>query len=481
MKFSISYPTLLQILLLGLLTVLLLSSPLNLDNLQQLREARLALDEGAYNLAASTFAQALVFSPWRGDLLLHAGHSALLAGDPSSAIQYFNQYATQASLPPDAQLALGDAYLASGNAQEAIQTWQEISEYSPYAEAVLLRLLELNRKNGDYQLAADLLKSLLRLHPNEPSYYYQLGLLLAVLEPDASLAYLSQVTELDSALSPKANELISLINTARLYDEPAYSSVSVGRWLGLNGNWQLALLAFQRAVNQRPDYAEAWAYLGEALQQNTKQPITPDDQSGLEEIQTALDINPDSVIANSLASIFWQRRGNDARALEYLQRAASLEPDNPMLQAELGYITANMGELPAAQAFYEHAAALAPTEPVYWRLLAGFSLDRQIQVRQIALPAARTAALLAPNDPESLDMLGKVLLALGDLRNAERFLRRAISIDPSFAPAHFHLGLVFLSLGDDRLAQDEFKIASSLAPDSSVSDQVDRLDRYLFP
>ena len=210
------------------------------------------------------------------------------------------------------------------------QTWQQIPGTDGYAETVLLRLLELHRSQGDYAQASEDLKALLRLHPSQADYSYQLGLLLAVLEPEAALAHLSQAAEGGGGMAAKANALLGRLNTARLYDEPAYTSLSVGRWLGSQGEWQLALLAFQQAVAQRPDYAEAWAYLGEALQQ------TQAGTAGLAELQTALELDPASIAASLLVSLYWQRQGEFEKARETLEGAAAHEPENPYLQAELG-------------------------------------------------------------------------------------------------------------------------------------------------
>ncbi|OGO70532.1 MAG: hypothetical protein A2Z49_00840 [Chloroflexi bacterium RBG_19FT_COMBO_56_12] len=471
----------LQILLIGFISAFLASSPIQIDAGRAMVEAHLALEIAAYAPAASSLGRVVEFYPWRSDLLLMAGKLSLEAGNPKSAIRYLNQAAQSTPLSPDSLLALGDAYLASGNTQQALRTWQQIPDTSGYSDAILQRLLELHRTEGSYTQVAEDLKSLLRLHPNEVGYYYQLGLLLAVLEPDASLAYLSQVAQYDSELAVKANDLMKRINTARLYEEPAYTSVSTGRWMGSADEWQLALLAFRQAVEQRPDYAEAWAYLGEALQQTDTSKGKSDSQTGLKELKAALEIDPGSITGLVLMSIYWQRQGEDKAALEYLNRAASLEPDIPILQAELGHVTAKLGDLPAAQAYYQNAVALASTEPVYWSLLAEFSLDKQIQVHQVALPAARAAVLLAPQNPQYLDLLGKTLLALGDLLNAERFLRRAISLDGSYAPSHLHLGIVYINQGNNNLAQAEFEIAQQLAPDSQIADQVDRLYSYFFP
>jgi tetratricopeptide (TPR) repeat protein len=464
-----------------MLAALLVSSPLPREISQAFSNIKLAIDREAYGSAATNLSEVAAFYPWRRELYLEAGMLALKAGEAEKAIVFFEQAAEKSALPPDSLMTLGDAYLEAGETARAVQSWQKLAKDPLYGDAVLLRILELHRSEANYALIIEDLKSLVRLHPNEASYHYQLGLLLAVVEPDASLAYLSQAAQNDARLAKKANELSSRINTARLYEEPAYTSLSVGRWMGSVGEWRLAQLAFQQAVEQRPDYAEAWAYLGEALQHGAKPSDLREGQAGLAELLKALEIDPTSIPALLLMSMYWQRQDDNEKAMEYLETAAAQKPEDPLLQAELGHVSAKMGDLPEAQDFYERASALAPDNSDYWRLLAEFSLEKQIQVRELALPAARKAVLLAPNDPQGLDLLGKTLISLGDLLNAERFLRRAITADTSYAPAHLHLGWIYLTQGKNALAQVEFAMAEQLSPGAEISEQIERLNSYVFP
>jgi Flp pilus assembly protein TadD len=180
-------------------------------------------------------------------------------------------------------------------------------------------------------------------------------------------------------------------------------------------------------------------------------------------------------------SLYWQRQFDEQSALEYLEKAARIEPGNPIIQAELGRVTAGLGDLAAAEDYYEQAVAMAPSDPTFWRLLAEFSLDHQVQIRQIALPAARNAVLLAPQDSFSNALMGRTLLALGDGLNAQRFLRRAITLDTKNPSAHLHLGMAYLKQGDYSLAQQEFATAERLAPDTSITHQINRLNSYFFP
>lgn len=52
------------------------------------------------------------------------------------------------------------------------------------------------------------------------------------------------------------------------------------------------------------------------------------------------------------------------------------------------------------------------------------------------------------SNPFVLDTIGAVLLRLGDYRQAQAYLERAIGLDGDLPEAHYHLGLVLFELGD---------------------------------
>src|SRR5690606_14389598 len=116
-----------------------------------------------------------------------------------------------------------------------------------------------------------------------------------------------------------------------------------------------------------------------------------------------------------------------------------------------------------------------PQNPSFFRLLAAFSLKYNYQPGEVALPAARRAVLLNTQDPQSLDMMAQVLIRLNDLCNAGRFARRALQVDPSYAPAHLHLGLIYRLQGQEQLAQQAFELARSLDKGGPTAEQAERL------
>jgi tetratricopeptide (TPR) repeat protein len=478
-------------LLLPLLCILLLSlAPRPLAAVQALRQAsRLAehaSTPGDSLRAASAQAEAARRLPWRTDLWEKAGALALQGEDPRAAIAYF-EASPRLSLP--AQIQLGRAYEAVGALPAARQAWEAALAQAPAVDQpeLLENLSTLALSQGDWEGAQSALERLLALRPEEAQNHYRLGLLLSVLEPSAARPSLKRAVELDPALSKPVDTLLRSLLIANLCPDPACELVESGRALGSLGEWTLAGAAFERAVELRPDYAEAWAFLGEARQHLDDEALLQaspaaggqappeENDSALAALQKARALDPGSVSTRLLLALYWQRQGDLDQALENAQAAANLAPRSPAVQAELGGNLAQAGDLPAALEAYQRASGLAPHDPAYLRLLAAFTLQYDHQVREVGLPIARRAVLLTPGDPASLVTLGQVLFKLGDLVNAGRFFRRALALDPGYAPAHLHLGLVHLLQNEPDRALEQFTLVRSLAAGTPLAEQAERI------
>lgn len=469
-------------LLLGLLISLIGISarPHQID--QAFLHTKQSLEIGRSDQAALYLRKIAEYFTWWPNLWLYAGRYAVQGSEPESAIDYFKHYGSLNDLTIKDQILLGDAYLQSGDLFAAERILKNIADNHVSTEEIYRRLAEIHRRQDNILALTEDLKSLFSIRPNNANLAYELGLLLSTQEPELALTYLEQAAQLDPSFSESAYKLQREIITARLAEEPAYTFLTAGRRLASMNEWKLASQAFHQAARTRPDYAEAWAFLGEAKQHledmgselNSYPP-------GLSELETALQINPNSITANILMGIYWQRQNQYDQALNYVQIASDLDPSNPMLYAELAAVMAKTGDLEHAQEQYERAIELLPGDPTYWRLLAEFSLHYQLQVRQIALPAARRAVILSSDDPLPLDVLGQVLVILGDNLNAERYLRRALEVDKEYAPAHLHLGIVYMNRGENDRARAHFDLAKHVASNSWTYEQAQRLISYYFP
>ncbi len=348
-------------------------------------------------------------------------------------------------------------------------------------DVIAMRRVHLHRATRDYpalladlQAIADFQSPLLpsqlstfNLQLSTPderlaNLYREIALLYAATDPAAAPEAIQRAIELDPGLKARLRPLERAIRRAEDADDPAYLLTLSGRELAALGEWELAEAAFERAVAANPAYAEAWAYLGEARQHSRS------GNDPLEALETARTLDPQSVAAHSFLSLYWQRQNDLETALAHAQAAADLAPDTPELLMRLGDLTALNGDLAAGQDLYLRAVATAPDDPDTLRALIAFNIRYGFDLRETALPLARHLAIANPRDPASLDVMGEVLLRLGDLSNAERFFRRALAQDPDFALAHLHLGDLYRLQGKPQQAYDHYQRVLELNASEAV-------------
>ncbi len=449
----------------------------------------------SYSVLARGLTDVASYQPWRLELLEQAGLYAFQGGDTKTTLHLLERAASAGLLSQTGYLYLGDAYLHSGDTDAAMAAWEK-ARLGVGAEEITRRYLEVHLGVGDIPAVAADLQTLVELRPTDVRLRYQLGLHLAALQPESALPHLAQVADLDPALKPGAERLAGSIRTALLAGDPAYTLLESGRALASIGEWALAAEAFRGSIAAEPNYAEAWAYLGEATQQlavygspeiegQTADSGPPSVASlaeyGLAELEKALQLDSNSLPANTLIALYWQRQGRYDLALEYLNRVTALFPDDPTLQAQLGSTLALSSDLEAALKAYRRGVELAPLQAEPWRLLAGFCVLHEYLLKEEGLPAARRAAALDPSDPANLDTLGQALLLLEDFSTSQRFFESALELDSGYAPAQVHLGLVYALQGDTQKAYRAWKSVSASSPGTPAAEQAERLIKNYFP
>jgi Flp pilus assembly protein TadD len=183
---------------------------------------------------------------------------------------------------------------------------------------------------------------------------------------------------------------------------------------------------------------------------------------GIEQLEQAFQLNPGSSTVRGLRGLYYQRTGNFREALTEFQTAAALEPENAMWYVSLGEAHARLGDLIRALEAYQKATALAPEDPSYWRLLAAFCAQNNVNIKDIGVPAAQKAVVLAGEDAISLDVLGWLLTLDARFDEAQRMLNRALEIDSQNGSVHLHLGMLYLQTDDRTSALDHLVQARDL-------------------
>ena len=460
--------------IIGILLLILAAviSPILYSGYADLHSAQTALADKKYDEAARLFELAATHLIWRADLWEQAGLAAYRNGNNIEAIRLLEIAHDKKSLSSQGWETLGTAYWDNSDHQMALTIWQEGSQSYPSDVVLYDRLALVYHENGDYASEQKVLVKRLSL-ASDASAHYELGLLLTLSDSDRALTELESASSMDPQFDSAVQTLQAAIAVSDTESDPAKRFIAIGRGLGLVEEWGLAQNAFEKAVSANAKNAEAWAWLGEARQQNG--------QDGSDDLNQALAVNPNDAIVHALRGLYWKRQGNNIQALtEYLQ-AAQIEPDNPAWQVSVGDAYTKTGDLVSALAAYQKATQLVPNDATYWRLLAMFCLDNDLYILEIGLPAAKQAAQLAPNDPQTLDVLGWSYSNAGLLYNAEQNLRHAIKLSPDLAIAHLHLAENYLRQGDNTSAFNELNLTVHLDKDGTSGQSAAQILNQYFP
>ncbi len=446
------FPVRMRILLPLLAALAFLVAPKAGDLQNALTNHSAAQELGQPVKSAELLASMAVWEPWRPGLWQQAGSMALRSGDVQLAIVDLERAKSLNQLDDTGLLTLGEAYWTVQRWEEAIKIWAPLMEQQRVPGEIYQRAVNLRLLTGWVEDAARWAKAWWQAFPQDGRAAYKLGLASLPIDEGEAQKALTAASRLDPGWTANVAILMRVISNAAP-DSPAEARlVEIGRGLGSIGEWSLALIAFENAKRINPQFAEAWAFASEARQQLH--------QNGNPDLEMALKLAPESPVILALAAVNYRRQGDSTQALERFIQASSLEPDRAIWQVEIGNTYADMHNIQKGLEYYQAAGNVEPQNPMIWRLTAQYCLINELQVRETALPAARQAVALAPEDAANLDVLGQVMIALNDEISAERFLQQAIEKDLDYAPAQLHLAQLYLRQGRMDWAQYYLALAA---------------------
>ena len=209
--------------------------------------------------------------------------------------------------------------------------------------------------------------------------------------------------------------------------------------------------AYRRALELKPDYAEAHSNLGIALK----------DQGKLDEAiacyRRALELKPDFAEVHSNLGIALKDQGKLDEAIACYRRALELKPNFAEAHSNLGSTLKDQGKPNEAIACYRRALELNPDFATAHGNL-GNALKDQGRLDD-AIACYRRALELKPDDAVVHNNLGKALKDQGKQDEAVACYHRALELKPGFADAHSNLGKTLEEIGDLQGAEDSFRTA----------------------
>ena len=255
----------------------------------------------------------------------------------------------------------------------------------------------------------------------------------------------SVVEKLELELAPRERQALGAHGTqvARAY-EAYVQGIGYLENYDRPENIESAISSFQRALAYDPNYAMAYAGLGEAYlikYENTKD--TRWVQNARESCERARTLDSASTQAELCLGALHTATGEYERAVEDFQRALEREPTSDDAQRNLGLAYEKLGKFQEAEATLQRAIKLRPNYWAGYSWLGGF-YSRQARYKQAAEMFSRVVQL-APESFRGYSNQGAMYVLLGRYTEAIAACERSIAIRPSagaysnLATAYFHL------------------------------------------
>jgi tetratricopeptide (TPR) repeat protein len=184
----------------------------------------------------------------------------------------------------------------------------------------------------------------------------------------------------------------------------------------------------------------------------------------------------------------WLRDHNQhEEAIAQYQEAASLFPQHSLLHNKAGVELEGLGRADEAAAEFQQALQgylddeqqyIAHSHLVPFMKANG----RAEEMRSHVAAAMKIAARLSPANAQVQEDAGATFLALGQLKESEDYLRKAIELSPRSASSHNLLGELFVKRGARHAATVEFEAALSLDPNyAEAADNLRQLNASPTP
>jgi arylsulfatase A-like enzyme/cytochrome c-type biogenesis protein CcmH/NrfG len=186
---------------------------------------------------------------------------------------------------------------------------------------------------------------------------------------------------------------------------------------------------------------------------------------------------PDPKDRRALASRLAQVTSGELRGRELetaLRDVLRLDPDNPQAHLRLGYVLLEASRCPEALRHFQQAIdARLPGADAYLGVAACHAAARRFDAAAAALGHADRAE---PGNPVVAANLGLVLSDAGRPVEGIPHLQRALTLDPAFDQARFHLAIAFARAGRREDARREaIELLHRLPPDAPQRTEVQRL------
>jgi len=406
----------------------------------------------------------LRMQPWQASVWLRVAEQQYNLGNLDDSLNSIENAQALKPLSVEQSIWLGQIYWDTNQSDKAYATWQSVTNASKISIEELQKLVQIQQLRNDWYGAYLTLLRWYEVDPSDKAIIRPLTFSQILFDPD------NAITTIKNSYNVNLQPLIPEIELILKEENPVYQVILSGNLLASIEEWGYAKAAFTYATRLDPQYAEAWALYGNAINQTGG--------DGYSALNKALQLSPQSSMVNALVASYWRMQNDYSKSIEIYKNLAKQEPENVLWQLEMANTYVQLGDLDKAFQAYTMTTKMEPGNSSNWVRLARFSGEFRVNIQEYGLPAARQAILLDEKNWEAHDTLGWLYLILEDYSSAERFLMSAYKYSPEEALVNLHLGQLFYLLKNPELSTFFLKRSIEFSSD----DQITRLaEKFLNP
>jgi tetratricopeptide (TPR) repeat protein len=371
-------------------------------------------------------------------------------GKFKSAAKYLDRAHALAPRDQGITRALAGARISSGLKQEADGLISEMASQGQLSLELRESLAVLWLENGE---AAKGVK-LIREQSERTSQFYELGFQKAkALFEQGSYAESAQVLEAIRVLQSPRVEFHDLLGSAYyLLDDPKRASEEL-----------------QEAVRLEPTVPEHYFKLGMVfLKHRTTEPA-------VYVFENALKVRPDVPKLWMGLGLSYYLASQLDKAEKALRQALTLDPQYETAYIVLGDLLSQAGKVDQAVEVFRKAIDARPDLYLPYYYYGQTSARQGKENSETSIQMLQKAITLNPSFAEAHYELGKALLQAGRLDDALAALEKSLDLKPELSQSHYQLGQLYQRLGDGALASEHFRLFEAANKQESPGDLIQRL------
>lgn len=408
----------------------------------------------------------------------------------------------EVNLTYDEHLEKGDYYYDRGFLIFAANEYVKASNLEPDRIEPYLKLVQANFDLADYGKARINAEQVLKLEPSNFEAQYSLilisirqndfnqaeQLINELLSPeitDARLLYYKALLKITFSQHEEGKELLRQAKAGLMADEELigkidkilagyeefefakaaeelYLSELLARAFNQIGEYEMAIYKLKEILRTRSDLRDAWILLGFSYLNLEKYLFA------LTSFEHAYEIDSEWPATQYFLGITYAELSKYEDAIVYLNYALNngFEP-SIVVKQKLADMYLEVGDYEESVAAYQEVLEVSKQDINAFVRPVWIYLDFLNEPDQ-ALKLGETAVMTFPEDPMAYNLLGWSQIGTKDYTEAEENLKKAISMDPSFAAAHYNLGKLYEELKRKESAMESYQNAYELDQNGSI-------------